>query len=73
MKKTIVFFIAGLLLVSLSVFAEDVLIDINGNLEIGSANPYGRFEVFGEGNKDAIVGFSSGSGSGVYGENTPTV
>lgn len=70
MKKKILLILGGLLFIASSVFSQDVLIDINGNLEIGTSNPDGRLEVFGDIDRYGIVGFSSGLGIGVYGENT---
>jgi hypothetical protein len=71
MIRKVLIFIAGLLLISLPVFAQDdVSIDSNGNVRTG-VSASGNFEVTGASGENGIVGATSGTGAvGVYGENT---
>jgi hypothetical protein len=71
MKKKILIIMAGLLLISLNVFADDVSIDSSGNVKTGVANTNAELEVTGGSAEGAIRGMTSGTGaSGVYGINT---
>ncbi|KPJ97703.1 MAG: hypothetical protein AMK71_12825, partial [Nitrospira bacterium SG8_35_4] len=73
MKGKALIFTAGLLVISLSVFAQDdVTIDNQGNITTGTSAS-GKLEVTGSSAGKAVVGLSSGTGgTGVYGENTTT-
>lgn len=71
MKETIMVLIAGILLMGVNVFADDVSIDSDGNVETGVSNTSANFEVTGASAEDAIFGSASGTGAaGVYGINT---
>jgi hypothetical protein len=72
MNKKILIFMAGLLLISNTVFAQDdVSIDSNGNVKTGVTNTSGNLEVTGASGEHGIVGSTSGTGAaGVYGINT---
>jgi hypothetical protein len=72
MKGKVLILIAGLLLMSLNVFAQDdVSIDSNGNVKTGVSNTNGNLEVTGASGEHGIVGSTSGTGAaGVYGINT---
>ncbi|HDH06232.1 MAG TPA: hypothetical protein ENH01_11105, partial [Nitrospirae bacterium] len=72
MKKTMLFLMMILLLAgSASVFANDVIIDSDGNMITGASATDGNLEVTGASGEDGIVGSTSGTGAaGVYGENT---
>ncbi|KPK01758.1 MAG: hypothetical protein AMK71_04385, partial [Nitrospira bacterium SG8_35_4] len=72
MKKKIMMYLMGLMLMSHPVFADDVLIDSSGNVKTGVSNTNGgNLEVTGASAEDAIMGFSSGtSAAGVDGINT---
>lgn len=71
MMKKIMIFMAGLLLISLNVFADDVSIDSDGNVKTGVANANAELEVTGASGEGGILGSASGTGaSGVYGINT---
>jgi hypothetical protein len=72
MKREFILLIMFLLLSSLPVSAQDMLIDENGNVGIGTMNPSARLEVVGPANGEGVVGLISGTGTGVYGENTTT-
>jgi len=68
MKTTIIVLIAGLLLMGVNIFAEDVSIDSDGNVTTGTSNSDGNLEVIGASGEDGIVGSTSGTGAaGVYG------
>ena len=70
MKKLLII-LAGLLLMSLNVFADDVSIDSSGNVKTGVSNTNAELEVTGASAEGAIRGMTSGTGaSGVYGVNT---
>jgi hypothetical protein len=71
MTKGILILMAGLLLISLNVFAQDdVSIDSSGKTTTGVTNTNGHLEVTGPSGKSSIVGSASGTGaSGVYGIN----
>jgi hypothetical protein len=70
MKKILLMLIAGLLLIGVNVFANDVSIDSDGNVTTGVSNPNANLEVIGASGEDAIQGSASGTGgAGVYGEN----
>jgi len=62
--------ILGILLVSSSVFAADVAINSNGNLDIGTSNPNGKLEVISEPDRSGVIGETSGTGIGVWGINS---
>ncbi len=69
MKKTILFFIAVLLIIGVNVFADDVSIDSFGNITTGLSSN-GNLEVIGASGEYGIVGMASDTGgAGVYGEN----
>jgi hypothetical protein len=69
MKITLLFSIAGLMLIGATVFADDVSIDSNGNVTT-NVNSSGNLEVTGASAEKAVVGLSSGSGgTGVEGKN----
>jgi hypothetical protein len=72
MRKIILIFMAGLLLISNTVFAQDdVSIDSNGNVKTGVTNTSGNLEVTGASGEHGIVGSTNGTGAaGVYGINT---
>jgi hypothetical protein len=72
MKRKVLIFIAGLLFISLRVFAQDdVSIDSSGNVKTGVSNTNGNLEVTGGSGEHGIVGSSSGTGAaGMYGINT---
>jgi len=68
--KRIVFILITVLLASFSSFADDVVIDENGNVETGVSSPLGggNLDVTGTSGQHAIFGSASGTGSaGVYG------
>ena len=68
MKKVLLMFMAGLLLVSLNVFAHDgLLIDSSGNAVTGVAED-GMLSVYGQ-NHIAIYANNAGNSSAVYGDN----
>ena len=74
MKKPVFIFIAGLLLLCASAFAQDVIIDSDGNVTTGSSNTDGNLEVIGSSGEHGIVGSSSGTmAAGVYGVNTTQI
>jgi len=71
MKKIKMIFMAGLLLISLNVFADDVSIDSNGNVKTGVSNSNAELEVTGGSGEGGILGTTSGTGAtGVTGTNT---
>jgi hypothetical protein len=71
MKRGILILIAGLLLISHNVFADDVSIDSSGNVKTGVSNSNAELEVTGGSGEGGILGTASGTGaSGVYGVNT---
>jgi len=71
MKRKILILIAGLLLISLNAFADDVSIDSSGNVRTGVSNTNAELEVAGGSGEGGILGTTSGTGaSGVYGINT---
>ncbi len=71
MRNKILIFMAGLLLISLNVFADDVSIDSSGNVRTGVSNSNAELEVTGGSGEGGILGSASGTGaSGVYGINT---
>jgi hypothetical protein len=62
------------LLFGVKVFAEDVVIDGNGNLQIGTLNNYGNLKVTGASGEHGVVGETSGTGAaGVYGKTGPNI
>ncbi len=69
MRKIIVLLISSILLLSLNVFAQDMYIDTNGNVGIGTTNPTAGLEVEPGPNIDGVVGYSTGTGISIYGEN----
>jgi hypothetical protein len=71
MNKKVLIMMLVILLISTSVYADDVTIDSDGNLATGTSNTDGKLEVFGTPAKHAIVGETSGgAAAGVYGINT---
>lgn len=62
----------GLMLICSSAVAEDILINANGNLEIGITDPsqFGKLKVVGESGRDGVVGEASDGGYGVHGIDT---
>jgi len=69
MKSLIVVLLAGLMLISANVFAQDILIDSSGNIEVGATNTYGKLKVVGDSGRDAVEGVTSGTGYAVHGVN----
>jgi hypothetical protein len=70
--KKIAIIMAGLIVLSLNAFADDVSIDSNGNVQTGVVNPggYGNLDVTGASGEHAVRGVTSGTGAaGVYGVN----
>lgn len=71
MKKAILFLILGILVIEVNVFADDVFIDSDGNVETGVSNTNANLEVTGASAEDAINGSTSGTGAAaVYGIRT---
>ena len=71
MKKIMVVLMAGLLLLVINVFADDVFIDSSGNFILGTSNTDANLEVSGASGEHGIVGETSGtSAAGVYGGRT---
>jgi hypothetical protein len=69
MKKKISVLIIGFLLISSTVFADDVSIDSDGNVITGISSS-GNLEVTGASAEKAVVGLASGTGgTGVHGKN----
>jgi len=70
MKTGIMTFITAFILLGMTVFANDVSIDDNGNVTTG-ASALGNLEVTGASGERAIYGIAADTGGvGVYGENT---
>ncbi len=59
------FLAAVFLLITASVFAEDMTLDFNGNVGIGTITPTSKLEVFTT-TGDAIVGTSSSGWAGYF-------
>jgi hypothetical protein len=71
MIKKIFIMMSVIVLTAMSVYANDVSIDSDGNVTTGVANPNANLEVTGASGEDAIRGYASGTGGeGVRGENT---
>ncbi len=67
----IAMFVAWFMLIGVNLFAQDILIDSNGNLITGTSNSYGNLKVIGNSGEHAVAGESNGTGAaGVYGKNT---
>lgn len=69
MKKKLLFFVIGLLLINSTCFAQDMTIDSYGNVGIGEVNPTAKLDVFTTVG-DAIVGESSSGYAGYFLGNT---
>jgi hypothetical protein len=71
MKKIFLACIAVFTLISSNIFAADVLIDEDGNIETGTSNADANLEVTGASGEHSILGETSGTAAaGVYGVNT---
>lgn len=71
MKRILLFIIIGLMFVTSNGFSQsDVFIDSTGNTYTGVSNPWSKFQVDGETDRDAIEGMAVGNGVGIYGGNT---
>ncbi|MDH4028455.1 MAG: hypothetical protein OEU95_06475, partial [Nitrospirota bacterium] len=71
MVQKILVFAAGLLVIGSSLFAQDILIDTDGNLTTGTSNSDGNLKVIGASGEHGIVGETAGTGAaGVIGINT---
>ena len=69
MLKRLVIIVIILLSGSL-VFAQDLTIDSDGKVGIGTPIPSARLEVEGLINDDGVASYTSGTGISVYGENS---